>query len=244
MRKILAIIIISMLCPSILLADTYIKFQVHTEAYYYGGVNHPAEEAEREYWIGEDKLVFSTRGRTIIFDRQHKQLLFINHPSKIYLESSLPPDWSKLVPEAVLQQLQTWCIAGKVSEKTQPKKIGPRKCQGYDFSYWIEIEGTREYDNDASIWVTQEVPFDLQVAQEFLGYLYILDNYNSQVIAQLQKMSGFPIEIERIRYQQGFGIKTTEKLTEMSEQKPPPGTYTVPEGFQKKDTLNLQDIIY
>ena len=80
-------------------ADVYIKQKIHTDSYYYGGITRPAEDFELETWIGEKKMAYSEQDLAIKIDMEKNRLLVLDSKEKTYVETTLPPDLSKLVEQ-------------------------------------------------------------------------------------------------------------------------------------------------
>ena len=242
-RLLLCTVLIILFAPAILLrADTYIKVKRHTDSYYYGGVVNPEQNTEREFWLDEDHLSTITRNRITIIDLGKNRAFVVNRNDKTYVESPLPVELSKLVPEEIAPLLESTVYRGSVEKTGKKRKIGTWKCDEYDLSTYLIYQGQQANIAETRLWAVNKVPFSLEAYQKMADTMQRLDNFSAPLIAELKKIKGYPVAFEMLFYPKGFSVKTTEEVVEMTEKEPPAGVYSVPEGFTKKDKLTIQDL--
>ncbi len=99
----------------------------------------------------------------------------------------------------------------------------------------------RFFQRDFTIWVTNDVPFDLGMVGEIISYSRKLEYYDNDFISELKKIKGYQIALEKTDYARGQERKYSEEVVEISQKKPLEGIYSVPAGFTKKEKLSEQD---
>ncbi len=254
MRKILAVIFILLTGWVFANADVYIKIKTHTDSYYDAGVIMPAEDSLEEIWIGDRKIVF-IRGRgvghrllnenqTKIYDLENNLVSIIFPKNKIYAQSPLPLDRSKLLTEQYYSRLQMFKIKGKARETDETKKVGEWKCQKYELETWIMDEGNRVVEKYISLWMTTEVPFDLDMYGKAAANERKLRDlrYDDDLLSEWNKIKGCQMALEMTSYYRGVARKYYEEVVEISKKNPPEGIYSVPPGYTKKERLSGQDL--
>jgi len=223
-------------------ADIYVQQESHTDSYYYGGIPYPEVDEMEEVWIGDNVYAYITERRNVVVDLNRNMLLFINHRDSTYVNSPLPFDWSNLVSDELAARLQMFQTTGTLEESEEVKKIGEWECQRYDITSWIPYEGNTYDEKETVIWVTRDVPFDLNMYGEIIIILRQLMNYTIEFVNELATVKGFLIAAETVTYVKGFGYQSTDRVIDISEKMPPAEVYAVPKGYTEKEELTLEDL--
>ena len=223
-------------------ADVYLKHEVHTDGYYYGGHTTPPEDRAYEVWLGDRKMSVIHDHRIIIIDLNKKTLAFINRDDSTYAETELPLDWSNLLSEQDAARVLMYQTEGIVKESTETRKVDNRECTKYELTSWIPYEGTRYNETDTEGWMTTDLPFDMDVYEEIKIHNLRLQNMKEELLEEVRKIRGYRLVGEEDTYVKGFSIKTTDEVVEISEKDPPADVYSAPEGFTKKEKLSMQDL--
>lgn len=244
MRKILAVIFILLTGWVFANADVYIKIKTHTDSRYDLGEIIPAEDSIEEILIGERKIVFISENPTKIYDLENNLVSIIFPKKKIYAQSPLPLDRSKLLTDQYYSQLQMFKIKGTVRETDETKKIGKWNCKKYELEAWIMDEGHRVVEKDISLWMTTEVPFDLDMYGKAAANERKLRDlrYDDDLLSEWNKIKGCQIALEMTSYYRGVARRYYEEVVEISEKNPPEGIYSVPPGYTRKERLSRQDL--
>jgi hypothetical protein len=216
--------------------DICIVEKTHTDAYYYGGVPTPASDTTSKTWISKDKMAYMTPNRQVIIDTQKSLITIVNLRDKSYVQTHLPIDMSKIVPEQLLSMLKNYLTQGTVKATGEKKKIKQWSCQGYD------IKVAAPTPMEIKVWATTDVPLDWGKYNNVLNNIRKLGNYSPEYIEALKNMKGVGIETDVTVFLQGSTIKSVSKVTEISSKTPPEDTYLIPADCKKKDQLSLQDI--
>lgn len=246
MRKIFLMIVVGMVATawSFMAADIHLKINYHGDSYYYGGTNTPAVDEGREQWIGEKKLAVVSGDRVTVVDLEKNRLLFINHKLKIYAETALPLDFKNIVDEQFAARLASYPWKGTVKATDETKKIGNWNCKAYVMENWIDTPEGKYNEREVKLWVTRDFPppFDVKVFAQLNGHYMKFGNYHDDLITALKGVPGYPVLLENTNFGKGFSWKARTEVVSISVEKPPPGIYSVPEGYQKKDKLSPPDL--
>jgi len=217
-------------------ADICITEETHTDAYYYGGVPSPASDRVSKTWISKDKMAYITPNRQVIIDTGQNLISIINLRDKTYVQTQLPIDMAKIVPEQLLSMLNNYLTKGTVTATDEKKIIKQWNCLGYE----IKVEAPTPME--IKVWATTDIPLDWEKYNNVLNNIRKLGNYSPEYIEALKTMKGVGIDTAVTVFLQGSTIKSTSKVTEITSQKPPEDTFIIPEDCQKKEQLTLQDI--
>jgi hypothetical protein len=226
----------------ILYADSCIKEKSHTNSYYYGGVTEPAEDGEREIWIGEKKLCTIRNNWKIVLDIEQNVMFIVNRRDSSYVESSLPFEWSKVVSKELVGTLKIFETKGSVKQTGKKKKIGKWDCQEYEVNSYIMYQGSKVNETDSKIWASTDVLLDVDNFTRLIRIMRKFANYDSSFIDQLGKIEGYQVSLESLFYPKGFSVPSNQKVMEVMEIEPPTGTYEVPAGYSKKEYLSLEEL--
>jgi hypothetical protein len=233
---------ITITAASFIHADVYIKQKSHTDGYYYGGINRPAVDFTNELWLGNGKIAFVTENSITIIDKEKNLASIIDKTTKTYVETPLPIDLSKLGPERVAAVIKEIRFKGTVKETAKTRTIGKRMCKEYAMNTYRVYQGNRSNELDTTLWASNDLPFDMNKYRDLVFNIYRWRNYSDELIEEMKKIDGFRITAESLFYPKGFSVKTTTEVTEISQKEPPPGIYSVPQGFTKKERFTLPEL--
>ncbi|MCP4152807.1 MAG: hypothetical protein GY757_34055 [bacterium] len=245
MKKLILVFTLVLFVAVFVSADTYVKQNVHTDAFEMMGQKKPAEDKISEQWIGKDKFAQVTAQQTMIIDLGQKTMKMLNHMSKTYLELSLPIDMSKVLPDQLAQMLSAMKVSITVTASGENKKIGDWNCQGYDTV--IEMSGMMPMKIKMKSWATTDVPFDWkaysekmlpEVTKGMMAQMKIDDSF----LTEMKKIKGYQVASEMTMAVMGINMNMTTKVVEISEKPAPAGIYTAPAGYTKKDKMSMGDM--
>ena len=242
MKKYLFIIVMVIIPAIVMNGDVYIKEKTHTDSVYHHGTVEPATDTVNEFWIGNKKMAAITEGRIVIIDLNQNRFIFAVRKDKTYVETTLPLDLAKILPEQLQMRFAMFRTKGEVKETPEEKKIGKWNTKCYEINTWIIYEGARLRQTDTKAWFTTNVPFDLDVYMEILPVFLKLGNYDEALINEMKKIKAVRVSSETIRYVDGQAVKSNREIVEMSEKNAPAGIYSIPKEFKKKDQLTMQDL--
>jgi hypothetical protein len=223
-------------------ADVCVKQSSHSDGYYNGGMNYPPEDEESETWISGDKMAVVGAGRSIIINSSDSLMIFVNHTDSSFVEIELPMDWAAVVGEQLAGRLMSFQRHGEVKETSLTKEVEGLNCKGYEVASWILYEGNRYYEMETTVWVTTDLPVDLDAYAAMVDHIGGLRNYHDDFVKELGKIRGVQMTSETVNYRHGFSFDSNESLIEAYEGDPPGDVYSVPEGYTKKEQLSMQDL--
>ncbi|MCK4835198.1 MAG: hypothetical protein KAT17_01095 [Candidatus Aminicenantes bacterium] len=236
MKKIAVYVLCLFVFTVFIAADIYIEEKTHTDSYYYGGVVHPENDYIVEIWFRDHQMAYMTAGRIVIVDQSKRLISIINRRDKTYVETSIPLDMKNILPQETLAMLQPRQVSGNVEETKEKKKISNWNCAGYD------INVDRPYALEIKNWSTVDVPFNWEQLNEMFSPIRRLGNYSDSYIDQLKKIKGFVVHTDVKIFLQGTTFGSKSQVIEISRKDPPSGVYVIPDGFQKKNQLTIQDL--
>lgn len=237
------VLILSMTLSGLFWADIFVKRERQTDDVYHHGNVEPGETVSIELWIGEDKMAFREGKTGLLVDQANNKAFVLSHGTKTFVETTLPVNLDNVADEKFVPMLQMYRRHGEIEPMNKEKKIGERNCKLTEITTWISFEGNRYYETVSEVWLTKDLPFDLKKAGVLLKELEGMNNLNEELYKEMVALEGFPIEINSTRYIEGVSVPSRVKILEMVEKKAPPGTYTVPEDYTKKDKLTREELL-
>jgi hypothetical protein len=169
-------------------------------------------------------------------------LIFINSSDSIYLETKMPLDWANVIVEEEVGRIQMYQYTGEMKELGEKKEIEGHDCAAHMLTTWIPYQDIKYNEGDNVTWYTEDVPFDLSVYRKAFPCVLALRNYNSELIELLGEGKGYPMRSEETRFQKGIEIKTVTTVEDISEMDAPDGLWGVPDGYEKKDRITIQEL--
>ena len=242
MKTSIAVCILLAVCPALCRADTCVTIRSHTDEYYFSGRVTPALDRTIEMWFGATKFAYVTENRTYVLDPAESTFVFINKSDSSYVETRLPFDWSTVVSDETLSFLSRYRRHGEVEETGETRTIDGWTCTAYGVDSWIDVEDGRYDEREARIWVSTDPPIDWSLYDRVRRDVLRLSNYDDDFAEKMMKIDGLRVVEEAKVHIRGFSINSSERVVKVEDRTPPAGLYSVPAGFDKKETLTLQDL--
>lgn len=159
MKKLMMIIILSIILSAALSADVYIKTVTNVDPINAMGQSIPARESISEQWISDDFCFAETgTGLAYLYDLRQNLIYLISHRTKSYLELRPPVNYTSLLPpelDPMAQALEQMTISVEPTGET--KIINNIRCQGYRLQVTMMM-----YPVEISIWASEELPVNLK----------------------------------------------------------------------------------
>ena len=174
--------------------------------------------------------------QSMIMDIKAQKLYMVNHGNKSFIETSLPVDMTKLMPEQMEQMMKGMMesMTITVQPNGQTKKVINWNADGYDVK--ITVMGM---EMKMIFWASKDVPFDWKNYSDLYSELYKAQfRVGEKFMEAFKKVQGFPVATEM----DAMGMKMTTTTVEISQKTPGPDTYSVPTGYTKKDKLSMEDM--
>lgn len=237
MKKLILVVALFLFSFSFLSADVYVKMEVKVGAV----MGQPEQTLTQEQWLGKNKMATLSPQNDIIVDLDKKKVTFVLHKSKTYVETDLPLDMSKIMPEMMVpimkQVMESMRVSVQPNEQT--KKILEWNAKGYDAK--LKAMGQ---DISITFWTSTELPFDWKKYKEIFAEFYEAQfKFGEKASLELKKMEGYVLAIEMKISAMGMNIEMNTTVTDINPDATPTlNTYVPPAGYTKKDKLTTQDL--
>ncbi|MDQ1351900.1 MAG: hypothetical protein QG657_2206 [Acidobacteriota bacterium] len=232
MKKLFLVLTLVLLSVAFLSADVYIKQQTKTGAF----MGQPAKDMIQEQWFGNNRITTITQDTQFIINVAEKKFYMINHNTKTYVESTLPLDMAKLMPEQMAGMMKSMMEGMTVSVQAngQSKKVGNWNTKGYDVN--MTMMGMQM---KMIFWASTDVPFDWKKLANLSGELYKAQmRLSEKFVEEFKKVEGYPVASDM----EMMGIKVSMVTVVIAEKTPPANLYTPPAGYSKKDKFAMEDM--
>lgn len=242
MKKLILVLTLVFFTIAFLSADIYIRTKTHTDAVNMMGTEQPAKDEIVVQWIGDGIFTNITKKQSIIIDLKKKVMLMLMHGSKTYVETTLPLDMKKLLPEQVVKMMGMMKVKIKVTPTTETKTINKWKCIGYDMEMDMMMMKMK-----SRLWITQDVPFDWNKFQEQMGLetfkaAMAQMDIDENALNEFRKLKGFQIASALTMSVMGQDIKVTSEVLEITKKSAPAGIYKVPVDYKKTSKLSMGNL--
>ncbi len=237
MKKALLFGIVLLVAALLLPADIYIKTNTHTDAFEMMGQKQPAKDDVTEQWIGNNQMANKTGDKVMIMDMNKKLMYIVSPKDKSYVEATLPLDMTKILPKEAAGMASMMKVTVKVAPNGQTKKVGAWSCKGYDVDMSMMMMQMK-----MKVWATTDVPFDWKSFAKMSSNVSKMQFMDDAAIAEFLKIEGYQVATEMSMDMMGSKMKVTSQVVEITQKPAPAGTYSVPAGYTKKDTLSMTDL--
>lgn len=241
MKRLMITVLLAVSLSGWLTADVYIKTVTQVDPINAMGQSIPARESISEQWIGDDfYLVQTGEDFSYLFDSRQNIIYLIAHRTKSYLEIRPPADYAQLLPPELApmaQALEQMTISVEPTGET--KIINNIRCQGYRLQVTMMM-----YPVEITIWASEELPVNLKkfLDKVWPEFMKLELRASGQAVAELSKVRGLWISQESRARVMSMEVKSRSEVVEISKKTPPRGIYALPQGYRKKDRLEMADI--
>jgi hypothetical protein len=196
-----------------------------------------------ETWVGDGIVAATERNRTTIVDLRRSRLTFIDHGAEIWVETPLPLDVTSILSEEMQRRWRGIRTTGTVEPTRERERILGRRCSAYEVTSW-NATGGGQLSNQTTfkVWVSTDVPFDLELLDALLLNLRILYNRDEAYRDELARMPGLQMRLELRQGSPLLGTWYVDEVVEMATAEPPPGTFEPPEGYRRVDRIEELDL--
>jgi hypothetical protein len=239
LKKLFVLTVIGLSLAGFARADIYIKSNTHTDAVSMMGQSRPASDVTTEQWLGDGVMASKMGDRATLVNLKTNKIYIINNADKTYVEGDLPLDFSKLLPPQMAGMMGGMKMTVTVTPNGQTKQIGQWACTGYDAAMTMMGMPMK-----MAIWATKDVPFDFK---SFMSKMYV-NLLKSQMMMdddaakEMMKVDGFWVATDMTMNMMGAKSHVSTEVTEIAQKPAPAGTYDLPAGYQKTDTLSMKDL--
>jgi len=237
MKKICLGVLILFVSIAFLSADIYIQQKTHSDAFTVMGQTTPAKDEVNHIWLGDNKMAMHMKTMSYIIDLDKNVMYWLIHANKNYLEMGLPLDLNEIFPAQMMQMMGS--IDVKVTPTGETRKINQWNCQGYDVDMSVMMMNMK-----TKAWASTEVPFKWEEYMEKM-YPYVAQammRLSDDALKEYAKIKGWQIRSDTTVKMMGNDMKSWVEVAEIAKKDAPAGTYSVPEGYQKKEKLSMMDM--
>jgi hypothetical protein len=233
MKKLILIVSIVVISFAFLHADVYIKQKTSMGAF----MGQPPKDIFSEHWLGTNKMAVISPDTSMIMDLGAKKIYMVYHKNKSYIETALPLDMTKLMPEQMAQMMKGMMdgMTINVQPNGQTRKVLNWNTNGYDVK--MTVMGM---EMKMVFWACKDVPFDWKKYGSMYSEVYKAQfRMGEKFMEEFKKVQGFPVATEM----DAMGIKVSVTTVEINPKKAAAaGVYSVPAGYTKKDKLSMEDM--
>lgn len=258
MKKLALIVILILFAALFLGADVYTKSVERVKGYEMMGQKQQETVRMKDRWYGKSKYAEIGKDTTTIIDLDKEKMYIALHDSKTYFEIPTDLDGKKLLDFITSLSSKAADIVksiiitdAKVNIRSETKKIANWDCAASEFEIVIMIPAVNMIPKfKMKMWMTNDVPKDYEkfsemgefLIQSIIGVLNIDENSQKE-LAKLETVDGFQIAAEITFEIFGTRIEVESQCLEVTEKPAPPGIYSVPDGYTKKDIKFIKDLI-
>jgi hypothetical protein len=231
----LGILLVTLIAPAGVAADTLIRQVAHTDAFEIMGRSQPASDDTVSIWLGAQRAAIAGGKVNAVFDFPAKKFYLIDHQARTYSELPIPLDLKTLIPAddpnaANFQQMITMLKPTvTVTPTEQRKRIGEWNTRLYQ----IKITNSFMTINTDS-WTTEEAKVDLSAYAAMQGAILSIDPVTAEAASEMAKVKGVSIYESTSMTAMGGEMKMTRQTIELGEKPAPASTYAPPAGYALK----------
>ena len=224
-------------------ADVFMKQKVHTDAFDMMGRSEPAKDATIVMWLTEDKARFDhDDGTSWLFYGDKRIFYRIDHNKREY--AGIPLNFKILFKGAAGNDTQKakgtakrpgfMNMSAKVTKTKETKMIGAWNCRKYLVQMSLGMAGTVTSES----WVTEDIKIDYAMAFATTHAMLSVMSGFEDFLKEMMKIKGVVVyETSKTRTMRGEAGTTTKELVEYTETAAPAGTYDIPAGYKKIESL-------
>jgi hypothetical protein len=228
----LSVLVLTALASSAFGGDLVIKKQKHSDALKMRGMEEPAKDSTETIWVGKDRVRTEDGHDVTIVRADLKKMWLIDTQAKTYTAFDLPVDMKKYMPaeyapmiEQMMGQMKT-----TVTPTTETKKIKDWNATKVVVTTALPMGGSSTQE----MWVTKDLKLDMTSWGDMYASMMSAVPFGGGIAAEMKKLDGFPVLIERNEKMMGSERKSSETVVSVEELEPAAGLYDLPTGFTEK----------
>ena len=208
--------------------DTVITTDKHSDA----AMGQPAKDTQEIVWIGKDHMRMEEGDSVTIVRADLKKMYLLDTAAKTVTTVDLPFDLKKHVPADMAPRIEQMLGQMKVTvtPSTETQKIKDWNATKYTVTMAMPMGGSLTQ----VMWVTKDIGADRTGWQEMLAAQMSSNPFASAMAAEMKKIDGIPVLIERTMSMRGSEARAKESVVSVEEKEAPAGHYEVPAGFTEK----------
>lgn len=255
MKKIIVFLSFLLLASSATQAEIYVKAVQRFAARYHHGSFQPEYDLVHEFWFGNNCLTIQRQGfqnyegypveqaLRMTFDKEKQRIIVVNCSESTYVVIPLPMDLHTTLDSTVLEAIKNYQADGTIQPTGEKKTLDQKVCDMFKVAESITYGSERFYERERTIMVTEDVPFDWRLLDEFYQWIRSFFNPQESYLSDLKKINGFIYATEDVRFRRGQQIQSSFKVQEISEKTSPEHIFDLPSNLNEKERLTLDDLI-
>lgn len=228
MKTILSLAFLAALSSPAWSGDTVITKAKHSDAF----MGQPAKDTTEMLWIGADHMRTEEGTSVTIVRADLKKMYMLDTAAKTVTTIDLPFDMKKYMPAEMAPMMEQMAAQQKatVTPSTETQTIKEWNATKYTLTMTMGMGGSMTQ----VMWVTKDIGTDRTGWQEMLSAQVASNPFASGMAAEMKKIDGMAVQVERTMSMMGSESKSTENVLSVEVKEAPAGHYDVPEGYTEK----------
>ncbi len=214
-------------------ADKVVTLKSHTDAMAMMGQKTPAKDEVYKYWFGTDAVRYDAGNLSTVVNFGAKNLIYIQHDTKIFSVIDLPVDFKKLVPPEMAPMMEQ--MSGMMNASASVAETGKSGSYGgYDCKFYKVDISMAMMSTTMNTCVTKALPFDFSRYRELVEAQAEMFP-NTKWMKELAKLEGFPVRSETTTTMMGKSFGSWQEVESVDDLAAPAGNYGPPAGYTEQD---------
>jgi len=212
--------------------DLVITKEKHTDAAKVMGQERPAKDTKEVIWFGKDRMRVEEGEMVTIVRIDLKKMYMLDTKAKTVTTLDLPVDVKKYMPADMAPMMDQMMGQMKVTvtPTTETKKIKDWNATKYTMTMSMPMGGSSTQE----MWVTKDVAPKQAGWQDMYCSLMATHPFAASLAAEMKKIDGLPVLIERTQNMMGSEMKSKEQVVSIETKEPAADLYELPKGFTEK----------
>jgi hypothetical protein len=193
--------------------------------------------AESEVWIGDDWVVETSRGRTLMVDFGESTLTYLDHTQEFWTSTPLPLDLDQLLVADARARMRANRTYGEVTRLDDTIEIEDVTCRKYRVDQWRERDGMRHDHATFDVWASEEPPHYGPVFAGFLEVMRQMYDRDATYRRELATIRGLQLRLEMREGTIWQRVRFVDSLDEIAAVPVPADLFTVPDHYRRVDRL-------
>lgn len=232
MKILSALVLVAGTAGPALCSDYVVTREKHTDAGTMMGQAQPAQDTREVTWIGTDRMRVEEGNKVTIVRADLKKMYMLDVDAKTCSTLDLPLDIKKFVPADMAPMMEQMMSQMKVTvtPTAETKPIGEWNTTRYTLALTMPMGPTSTQE----MWVTKDFGIDPSVWHDMYGALLSASPVGPSMAAEMKKVDGIPVLVERTQKVMGSELKSTERVISVEQKEAPADLYEPPKDYTAK----------
>jgi hypothetical protein len=212
--------------------DLVVTKDKHSDAMKLPGHEQPAQDTREVTWVGTDRMRVEEGDQITLVRADLKKLYMLDTKTKSYTALDLPLDMKKYMPPEMAPMITQMASQAKatLTPTTETKEIQGWTATRTTLSMTMPMGGAMTEE----LWVVKDVGVDLGSWRTMASEMMALNPFAGGMAAEMKKLDGFPVLVERTQKMMGTEMKERETVISIEKKTAPEGWYDLPAGYTEK----------